>query len=125
MIDTNFFMASFKFNLDIIDMFEKTFPSYTLVTSNFIIDELFGLKKHSKGKNKLYASLSLKITKSKYIKIKSFERLNNESADDALLRVSNILATNDAELRKRAREKNITVIYLRQGKYLAVDGYLN
>lgn len=42
--------------------------------------------------------------------------------DDALLRVSEVLATNDIELKKRARKKGITVAYLRQKKYIAIDG---
>lgn len=125
MIDANFFMVSFQFNLDIVSLFHESFPSYKLTTSNFVINELKGLKKYSKGKNKIAASISLKIAKSKYIKIKDFNRKENESADDALLRVSKILATNDAELRKRARKREIPVIFLRQGRYLAVDGYLS
>ncbi len=51
-----------------------------------------------------------------------------ESVDDALLRLSEksrLLCTNDRELRIRAREKNINVIFLRQRKYLDVDGHLN
>ena len=51
----------------------------------------------------------------------------DESVDDALLRLSGksrLLCTNDRELRIRAREKNINVIFLRQRKYLDVDGHL-
>ncbi|BDZ72007.1 hypothetical protein GCM10025861_25240 [Methanobacterium petrolearium] len=44
--------------------------------------------------------------------------------DDALLRISKVLCTNDRQLRNRAREKEITVVYLRQRRYLAVDGHL-
>ena len=36
-----------------------------------------------------------------------------------------LLCTNDRELRRKAREKNINVIFLRQRKYLDVDGHLN
>ncbi len=42
-----------------------------------------------------------------------------ESVDDALLRLSGksrLLCTNDRELRIKAREKNINVIFLRQTK---------
>ena len=42
--------------------------------------------------------------------------------DDALLRVSEVLATNDIELKNRAKEKGITIVYLRQKKYIAVEG---
>ena len=49
---------------------------------------------------------------------------NNESVDDALIRVSKVLATNDANLRKKAKKKGIALVILRQKKYLAVEGYL-
>ena len=31
---------------------------------------------------------------------------------------------NDRELRRRARSRGITVVYLRQKKYLTVDGHI-
>jgi rRNA-processing protein FCF1 len=55
------------------------------------------------------------------------ELLTGETVDDSLLRLSEksrILCTNDRELKNRAREKNINVVYLRQRKYLDVDGHL-
>ena len=39
------------------------------------------------------------------IEIKDISLENNETVDDALLRVSEVLATNDIELKKRARKK--------------------
>jgi rRNA-processing protein FCF1 len=32
-----------------------------------------------------------------------------------------MVVTNDKELRKRLKEKGITVIFMRQGKYLSID----
>ena len=106
-IDTNFFMVPFQFNVDIIDELEKALPSYKLTTPIFVINELKGLKRNNKGSN---------------IEIKDISLENNETVDDALLRVSEVLATNDIELKKRARKKGITVAYLRQKKYIAIDG---
>ena len=87
-IDTNFFMVPFQFNVDIIDELEKALPSYKLTTPIFVINELKGLKRNNKGKIRLNADLAL----------------------------------NDIELKKRARKKGITVAYLRQKKYIAIDG---
>ena len=77
-IDTNFFMVPFQFNVDIIN--------------------------------------------SSKIEIKDISLLENETVDDALLRVSEVLATNDIELKNRAKDKGITVAYLRQKRYIAVEG---
>lgn len=121
-IDTNFFMVPFQFNVDIIDELEKVLPSYKLTTPIFVINELKGLKRNNKGKIRLNANLALKLANSSNIEIKDISLENNETVDDALLRVSEVLATNDIELKKRARKKGITVAYLRQKKYIAIDG---
>ena len=121
-IDTNFFMVPFQFNVDIISELEKILPSYKLTTPSFVINELKGLKRNNKGKIRLNANLALKLANSSKIEIKDISLLENETVDDALLRVSEVLATNDIELKKRAKDKGITVAYLRQKKYIAVDG---
>ena len=121
-IDTNFFMVPFQFNVDIIDELEKALPSYKLTTPIFVINELKGLKRNNKGKIRLNADLALKLANSSNIEIKDISLENNETVDDALLRVSEVLATNDIELKKRSRKKGITVAYLRQKKYIAIDG---
>ena len=121
-IDTNFFMVPFQFNVDIIDELEKALPSYKLTTPIFVIKEMKALKRNNKGKIRLNADLALKLANSSNIEIKDISLENNETVDDALLRVSEVLATNDIELKKRARKKGITVAYLRQKKYIAIDG---
>ena len=121
-IDTNFFMVPFQFNVDIVTELEKLLPSYKLTTPSFVINELKGLKKNNKGKTRLNANLALKLANSSKIEIKDISLLENETVDDALLRVSEVLATNDIELKNRAKDKGITVAYLRQKKYIAVEG---
>ena len=121
-IDTNFFMVPFQFNVDIITELEKLLPSYKLTTPSFVINELKGLKKNNKGKTRLNANLALKLANSSKVEIKDISLLENETVDDALLRVSEVLATNDIELKKRAKAKGITIVYLRQKNYITVDG---
>ena len=121
-IDTNFFMVPFQFNVDIITELEKVLPSYKLTTPNFVINELKGLKRNNKGKIRLNANLALKLANSSKVEIKDISLLENETVDDALLRVSEVLATNDIELKKRAKAKGITIVYLRQKNYITVDG---
>ena len=121
-IDTNFFMVPFQFNVDIITELENKLPSYKLITPCFVINELKGLKRNNKGKVRLNANLALKLANCSKVEIKDISLLENETVDDALLRVSEVLATNDIELKNRAKDKGITVVYLRQKKYIAVEG---
>ena len=104
-IDTNFFMIPFQFNVDILEEFKRILPNYQLVTAKFVINELNGLKNNSKGKVRLAAGLGLKIAQSGEIEIRDIPLNDGESVDDALIRVSNVLATNDANLRKKAKKQ--------------------
>lgn len=117
-------MMPFQFNVDIISELEMTLHSYKLIVPDFVINELNGIKKGSKGKNKIAASIALKIAKSDSVKIKQIPLEPEEKVDDALIRISKVLCTNDRELREKARKKGITVVYLRQRKYLAIDGHV-
>lgn len=121
-IDTNFFMVPFQFNVDIITELEKLLPSYKLTTPSFVINELKGLKRNKNAKIRLNANLALKLANSSKVEIKDISLLENETVDDALLRVSEVLATNDVELKNRAKDKGITVAYLRQKSYITVEG---
>jgi len=123
-IDTNFFMIPFQFNIDILEEFKRILPNYKLVTTKFVLNELNGLKNNSKGKVRLAAGLGLKIAQSDEIEVRDIPLNDGESVDDALIRISRVLATNDANLRKKAKKKGIPLVILRQKKYLAVEGYL-
>ncbi len=123
-IDTNFFMIPFQFNIDILEEFKRILPNYKLVTTKFVLNELNGLKNNSKGKVRLAAGLGLKIAQSDEIEVRDIPLNDGESVDDALIRISRVLATNDANLRKKAKKKGIPLVILRQRKYLAVEGYL-
>ena len=123
-IDTNFFMIPFQFNVDIVEEFKRILPNYKLVTTEFVIQELRGLKNNSKGKVRLAAGLGLKIAQSDDIEIRNIPLDKGESVDDALIRISKVLATNDIGLKRKAKKNHIALVYLRQKRYLAVEGYL-
>lgn len=123
-IDTNFFMIPFQFKVDIVEEFKRILPNYKLVTTEFVVNELRGLKNNSKGKVRLAAGLGLKIAQSDDIEIKKISLNEGESVDDALIRISKVLATNDIVLKRKAKKKGIALVILRQKKYLAVEGYL-
>ncbi len=117
-------MIPAQFHVDILDELGQILPNYRLLVPSFVIDELEAIKRRSKGKARVEASIALKIAKSPRINIINVDLKNREKVDDALLRISNVLCTNDLGLKRRAKERGIAVIYLRQKNYLAVDGYL-
>lgn len=120
-------MMAFQFNVDVVEELKNIVPSCKLLVPSIVLYELEGIKKRSKGKTKIAASIALKIARSPPIEVLETSLHNGETVDDSLLRISNrskILCTNDRELRNRARELGINVVYLRQRKYLDVDGHI-
>jgi hypothetical protein len=117
-------MMAAQFNLDVAGQIHELIPQYNYTVPSFIIWELENIRERSRGKTRTAASTAIKIANLPPLKVKNIPLLEGERVDDALLRISPVLCTNDRELRRRAREHGIPVIYLRQRKYLAVDGYL-
>jgi uncharacterized protein len=121
-------MMSAQFHVDVVSELEKILPSCRLLVPTAVLKELSRIKNRTKGKNKTAASIAIKIATSPPIVVLEMEQKKGESVDDSLLRLSEksrLLCTNDRELRLKAREKDINVIFLRQRSYLDVDGHLN
>ena len=121
-------MMSAQFHVDVVSELEKILPSCKLLVPTAVLNELSRIKNRTKGKNKIAASIAIKIATSSPIEVLEMELKEGESVDDSLLRLSEksrLLCTNDRELRIKAREKDINVIFLRQRRYLDVDGHLN
>ena len=113
-------------DVDVVTQLKNLLPSnYKIVVPSLVINELNNLKHKTKGKNKLAASIALKLAKSEPFVVENIKK--TEHVDNLLLKYctqEDVLCTNDKALRVRAREKSITVIYLRQHRYLEVDGYI-
>ena len=121
-------MMSAQFHVDVVSELEKILPSCKLLVPTAVLNELSRIKNRTKGKNKIAASIAIKIATSSPIVVLEMELNHGESVDDSLLRLSEksrLLCSNDRELRIKAREKDINVIFLRQRRYLDVDGHLN
>ena len=119
-------MMMIQLDVDVITQLKNLLPSYyELVVPSLVIDELDKLKRKSKGKDKLAASVALQIAKGKEFTIVDIDK--TEHVDNLLVKYcdnGDVLCTNDRALRKKARDVGISVVYLRQHRYLEVDGYI-
>jgi hypothetical protein len=123
-------MIPAQFHVDIIGELERILPSYSYVVPSPVLGELEVIKKRSKGKDRIAAGVALKIASSEPVQTLELEIKKGEHVDNTLLKLfkpssKDVLCTNDRELRNRAKKRGITVVYLRQRSYLAVDGHVN
>ena len=115
LLDTNFLVTSIKFRIDFFSEIERICDfRYNLV----IIDKTIGeLKKI----NNIESKIALKLIKNKKVNI---VKTKEGKVDDLILNIADkdyIIATQDKELRRRLRDKNIRLLTIRQKKYLSLN----
>ena len=119
-LDTNFLLLPIEFNLDIFEVIPEVLEDKV---EFFIVDkslnELTNLAK-GRGKAGMAARVAMSLLQKKDVKV--VKTKDDESCDDAIVRVAvtlgAIVATNDKNLRKKLKDFNVKTIYLRSKKHL-------
>lgn len=122
-LDANFLMQQFQFDVDIESEIRRlVMGDYEIMVPTIVEKELRGLARN-KGKTGMKARMALEFSK----RFKRIE-LEGPTADDALLGLNEsyvIICTNDKVLKENVKGKGVPVIYLRQKRFLEIEGYLN
>jgi len=128
LLDTNFLMVSIRFGVDVQEELKRVIETaFKLATTKAVVEELKWLRTRVKpGEVK---EVDFALAEADKITILDPNLESGEDVDDQLIRLAArsgyIVATTDAELRRRLRERSIPVVYLRQRRHLAVDGLIN
>jgi len=136
-IDSNFILLPFQFKIDYFDEIRVNIEGkLRFIIFQQILDELESKRKkepETSNFTRFFESglLYLEKNEEKYnIQLLEDVKKKNETTDDFLLRMiknlkkENInvyLATNDSELRKKAKDIKVNTIFLRQEKYLSIE----
>jgi rRNA-processing protein FCF1 len=125
-VDTNFLTVPYQFNVDIFSesrMILEQRVDFVVLSS--VLKEINMLAETAKGNDKRAFRVALELTGN--CKIVAVEApTSNLPVDDQLLeyaaQMGGVLATNDRELRSRARNRGIPVLLLRGKKRLVLEG---
>jgi rRNA-processing protein FCF1 len=136
-IDSNFVLLPFQFKIDYLNEIRSHVEGQLkFIIFQQILNELYAKRKREPKATKfsrlLNSGLSyLEKNKANYtIDFIDVVKMKNETTDDFLLRKSIelkieantvFLATNDSKLREKSRELGISIIFLRQKKYLSFE----
>ena len=136
-IDSNFILLPFQFKIDYLTEITQQLGIKTeFFIFKQILNELEAKKKREGGKIKFRKQLEagllyLENFKDKFnLNFNNSLKRDNETTDDFLLRKCIdlkketrhlFLATNDSELRKRAKNSGLNVIFMRQKKFLSFE----
>lgn len=117
-LDSSAILMFFEFSVDWEKELQRLIGSFRLVVPTAVVQELQVLSTHKKGQKKAAAALRL---------IENYETIDDplNSADEALLNIAEktrgVVVTNDAELRKRLKNRSLPVIFLRGRKKLVME----
>ena len=136
-IDSNFILLPFQFKIDYLKEIQHNLEGKTqFIIFKQVLDELEAKKNREKNATKfqrlLKSGLSYLESNKQLFTISFVEEVKskNETTDDFLIRMSNdlksdktrlFIATNDAELKKKAKALSIGRIFLRQKKFISFE----
>ncbi|MGD0177909.1 MAG: PIN domain-containing protein, partial [Candidatus Bathyarchaeia archaeon] len=123
-LDSNFLMIPFQFNLDVFQEIEFLLQKKVdFIVPSAVKSELTGISSRG-GEGAAEASLALQLASR--CRVVEVTLDPGETVDDAIVKASQklraVVATTDIALKKRLRDINIPVVYLRDKSKLEVDG---
>jgi hypothetical protein len=125
-LDSNAFFVPLRFKIDIFEDLRATLNrNFTPVLIPAVRREIEKMAKIASPKMRKEAAYALKLTeKCRMIKVDEEEGSADDVVVKAALELSAAVFTNDTKLRKRLRNINVPVIYVRQKSHLKIDGRL-
>ncbi len=120
LLDTSFLIACAEFKIDYFCEIQRLLDcTFKFAVLNNVFDELCALIEKGNSLQKQTARLAKTILEKKQVEVIAGQK--RKKVDDILVEIASkndIVATIDAGLKRRLKEKNISLIIIRQKKYL-------
>jgi len=126
-LDSNFLFVPAQFKIDVFEELMKLLNQrFEPILLSATYQELQTMAEKGSPSRRKQASLALKLAEKCHLV--NVEKSAGETNDDVILRIAaewkSPVATNDQELRRRLRAKDIPVIFLRGKSRLELEGAL-
>jgi len=126
-LDSNFLFTPAQFQIDVFEELAKLLNQrFEPILLSSTYQELRTMAEKGSPSRRKQASLALKLAEK--CRVVDVEKKREETNDDVILRIATLwkspVATNDRELRKKLRERGISVIFLRGKRRLELEGVL-
>jgi len=124
-LDSNFLFVPSQFRIDVFEEIERLFNRrFEPIVLSITLQELRRMTEKGSPKLRKQAATALKLAEK--CRTVNVEKSEGETSDDAILRVATQwhvpVATNDRELRRRLRDQNLPVVFLRGRSRLELEG---
>jgi rRNA-processing protein FCF1 len=126
-LDSNTFFDSLQFKIDLFEELKReVHTQYTPIVLSPIINEIENLA--IKGSLQMRKNAAFALNLARKCTLVNVDAENLASVDDVIVKVAKecgyAVFTNDGQLRRRLRDINVPVIYVRQKSYLQINGRL-
>ena len=123
LVDTNFLLIPVRFKVDIFEESQNAVNDVVeFYVSSRVLAEIQILKARSKGSFVRQLKLAERLSENCTVINDDSSTKVDQSLINLAIREEMMIGTADAELRQNARKAGVKVVYLRQKRYLVLDG---
>ena len=123
LVDTNFLLIPVRFKVDIFEESQNAVNDVVeFYVSSRVLAEIQILKARSKGSFVRQLKLAERLSENCTVINDDSSTRVDQSLINLAIREEMMIGTADAELRQNARKAGVKVVYLRQKRYLVLDG---
>jgi rRNA-processing protein FCF1 len=124
-LDSNAFFTPLQFKVDIFEELKTLLNRrFEPVLLSQVRQELERLSKQGSAQMRKNAAFALKLAEK--CEVVTIEKTGTDNVDDVIIMVASkggcAVFTNDRQLKKKLRDINVPVIYVRQKSRLSIDG---
>ena len=122
-LDTNALMMPYQFGINIERELLKLLGMCRIIIPMTVVEEITRLSKE-KGEIGRAAMLGLSIMQKRGFRLMESDQDGDDGVLEAALKVEAAIVTNDKELKKKAKELQLSIIYLRGENRLEIEEIL-
>ncbi|HEC76237.1 MAG TPA: twitching motility protein PilT [Thermoplasmatales archaeon] len=122
-LDTNALMMPYQYGINIEKELTRLLGICRIIVPRTVVEEI---EKLSEGEGKIgrAAKLGLSIIKKRGFRLMETENVGDDGVLETAIKMDAAILTNDKELKNKARELNLPIIYLRGGTRLEMEEIL-
>lgn len=122
-LDTNALMMPYQYGINIEKELTRLLGICRIIVPRTVVEEIEKLSEQE-GKTGRAAKLGLSIIKKRGFRLVETENVGDDGVLETAIKMDAAILTNDKELKNKARELSLPVIYLRGGTRLEMEEVL-
>ena len=119
-MDTNALMMPYQFGINLEKELTRLLGVCRIIVPVTVVEEMERLAEKG-GKVGRAAQLGLSIIKKRGFRLMETENRGDDGVIETALKMEAAIVTNDKELKKKAKELQLPIIYLREGEKLELE----